>query len=53
MRRTAAAAIALTAGLAIGASACGSDDDTPNDDVDLETPLDTVFDDGVTDTLGG
>jgi hypothetical protein len=42
-RRSAFAAIVLTAGLAVGASACGSDDDTddPGTDIDVDTPADT------------
>ena len=44
-RRKAFASIAVVAGLAIGASACGSDDETPDDvDVDLDTDTDTPTD---------
>ncbi len=42
-RRTAFAAIVLTAGLAVGVSACGSDDnnDDPGTNIETDTPTDT------------
>lgn len=57
-RRSIVAALAVTAALALSATACSSDDD-PDDPTDLETPtetglLDTVpTDDGMVDTTGG
>lgn len=57
-RRSIVAAIAVTAALAVSATACGSDDDT-DDPVDIETPSDTgtletiPLDDGMVDTTGG
>lgn len=41
------AAIAAVAGLAFSASACGSDDDTP--DIDIDNPVDDGVDDGIDD----
>lgn len=43
------AAIAAVAGLAFSASACGSDDDTP--DIDIDNPVDDGVDDGIDDGI--